>query len=197
MADRLLAPAREGVLPYPDVGFGDDFVGYEGERISDPGPPAPPVSEAPPAPVQAPVERREPVAVPAATVLPEPAPVVEAVVEEAISPPPLPGLVAGFRDWLHQQFGAREALLLDPDGSAVFDDNRHGRFQGMARNLLKLGERGSKVRVKIGAIECLELLPVETAHGRQVVGAVVAQPLDAAAATAIANALRLVADRRA
>ena len=199
LAEGLMKPGRETPLTISDAGFDEAFVGYASDRTT---PPAAPIS---PAPLQAapPPPTIEvpppPVSAPAA---PEPTP--EPVAAE---PAPSPGQTSArgpfldritrFRDWMRHQFSATGIFILDREGSVIFDESTHGRLHFLARSLAlasrRPGSSGGNVHVKIGAGATLEVIPVDTAYGCFVLGAVVPESLSPASVNAVMEALSQVA----
>ena len=178
LADHLMKPNREPATPLADAGFGEGFVGY----ASDPAVP------------------------PAAT--PSPPQVVPTAAPPANTPPPTaenpttarsPFLdrISRFRDWMRHNFSATGIFILDREGAVIFDESHHGRLHFLARSLAlasrQPGASAGNVRVKIGAAATLEIIPVETAYGSLVLGAVVPEALDPPAILAVMAALALVA----
>jgi hypothetical protein len=101
------------------------------------------------------------------------------------------------RDWLHRQYSASGMFLLDHEGALVFDESSHGRLHLLARSVAlasrKQGSAAGNVHVKIGADAILEIIPVETARGWLVLGAVVPATLSPPAVAAVMDALAQVA----
>ena len=102
-----------------------------------------------------------------------------------------------FRDWMHHHFAATGMFLLDREGAVIFDESNHGRLHFLARSLAlasrRPGSSAGNVHIKIGAGATLEVIPVETAYGCLVLGAVVPESLPPAAVTAVMEALCQVA----
>jgi hypothetical protein len=180
LAERLMKPASDPALTVTDAGFDAAFEGYATERPAAPA--QPPAAPATPAPVAEPVQaRREPLS--------------EPITSSARGP--FLERIKRFRDWMHHQFSATGLFILDREGSVIFDESNHGRLHFMARSLAlasrRQGSSGGNVHVKIGAGATLEVIPVETAYGCLVVGAVVPESLPPAAITAVMEALSQVA----
>lgn len=158
-----------------DAGFGEGFVGFASDM------PTPP-----PTPVQAPAAR--PVATP-------PAPVASAV--SALAKTPIIDRIPPFREWMQKNFSATGIFLLDGEGAVIFDASNHGRLHFLARSLAlanrRPGQAAGNVHVQIGAGATLEVIPVETAQGWLVLGAVVPVALDRPAVAAVMDALIKVA----
>jgi len=177
MAERLMMPVREPAVSVADAGFDEAFVGYASER---PAPPAPPVPPAPPAPFT-------PVKPPAPAVAPS----------AAAARGPFLDRIQHFRDWMSREYAATGMFILDREGAVIFDESDHGRLHFLARSLAlasrRPGTSAANVHVKIGAGTTLEVIPVETAYGCLVLGAVVAEALPPAAVSAVMAALAQVA----
>jgi hypothetical protein len=186
LAERLMRPVRDPAVTVTDAGFDSAFVGYATERPVSPAPqqaiPAriigPPVEEPPPF---------EPV--------PEPEPVRETIASTARGP--FLDRIHRFRDWMRHHFAATGIFILDREGSVIFDESNHGRLHFLARSLAlasrRPGSSAGNVHVKIGAGATLEVIPVETAYGCLVLGAVVPESLQPAAVNAVMEALSQVA----
>jgi len=185
LAERLLIPRGEVLLPSPETPFGRGFEGFaEGPvTAADPLTPAPPA--APP-----PGDRSEgdaaPLAAAAGGVAPPASP----------EPPRGPFLqrLRRFREWLCGQFGVRGMFLLDRDGAVIFDDGANERLHALARNLAAASRAasgaGSNIHVKIGADATLEVIPADTHYGLLILGAVVPQGVPPRGVALIVDALR-------
>lgn len=100
------------------------------------------------------------------------------------------------RDWMQREFAASGLFLLDHEGALIFDENTHRQLHSLARNVaLAARKQGSaaNVQVKIDEGAILEVLPVDTARGWLVLGAVVPHPLAPQAVAAVMDALAQVA----
>lgn len=179
MAERLMKPARNPAVSVADAGFDEAFVGYASDR---PASPAPPVSPAPPPP-----------AAPVTPVKPQPA----AAPSASAARGPFLDRIQRFRDWMSGEFSASGMFILDREGAVIFDESDHGRLHFLARSLAlasrRPGTSAANVHVKIGAATTLEVIPVETAYGCLVLGAVVPESLPPAAVSAVMAALAQVA----
>jgi len=215
LAERLLQPAGQSTS-FPDAGFDDSFVGFAASAPATPpasqpalAPPAPPpVSErvtmpqapaaTPPAPESRPAPQAPPTA-PAPEPASEHAEPVKAAPQAAAQPPRGPFLerISRFRDWLHDQFSASGVFILDREGAVIFDESGHGKLHFLARSLALASRRpggsSTNVHVKVGAQSVLEVVPVDSLYGGLVLGAVLPSPLTPTAATAVMEALKLVA----
>ena len=185
LAERLMRPVRNPAAAVTDAGFDEGFVGY----ATDQAPPAPvaPRQDIPARVVGPPVE------------VPQPPPVPEPVRETIASSARGPFLdrIHRFRDWMRHHFAATGIFILDREGSVIFDESNHGRLHFLARSLAlasrRPGSTAGNVHVKIGAGATLEVIPVDTAYGCLVLGAVVPEALQPEAVSAVMEALTLVA----
>ncbi len=172
LADRLLKPNPEPSASVADAGFDAAFVGYASEA---PAPIAPP-----PLPVSAPT--------------PVPAPPPAEISTTARGP--FLERIQHFRDWMRHHFSATGIFILDREGAVIFDESSHGRLHFLARSLAlasrRPGSNAGNVHVKIGAGATLEVIPVETAYGCLVLGAVVPEALAPPSITAVMEALSQV-----
>ena len=192
MALRLIKPAREPAANIADAGFDEAFVGFTQPRATSPAPPQP-------APAVSPVtsvSRETPVSPP----LPAPVEAPAAKAEEtstATARGPFLDRIRRFRDWLKSEFSASGVFILDREGSVIFDESELGRLHFLARSLAlasrRPGTAAANVHVKIGASTTLEVIPVETAYGCLVLGAVVPEALPPASVSAVMEALAQVA----
>ncbi len=174
LADRLMRPGREPSVAVADAGFDEGFVGFastQPQRVETP-PPAPQVE----------------------TPIPPVAPQPE---NSFIARGPFLDRIKRFRDWMHHNFAATGIFILDREGAVIFDESNHGRLHFLARSLAlasrRPGASAGNVHVKIGAGATLEVIPVETAYGCLVLGAVVPDSLAPPAVVAVMEALSLVA----
>jgi hypothetical protein len=179
LAESLMRPARDHAATLTDAGFDAGFVGYATTPTDAVTPPPP--SSAPPA-LEAPPQPEKP------TVF-EPLP--------SSARGPFLERIQRFRDWMRHHFSATGLFILDREGSVIFDESSHGRLHFLARSLAlasrRQGSSAGNVHVKIGAGATLEVIPVETAYGCLVLGAVVPEALQPAAITAVMEALSQVA----
>jgi hypothetical protein len=200
LAERLIRPVRDTALTVSDAGFDDAFVGYAAGRPSAPASPAPAAAQAIPARVVAPAEEPPPLPPRPATPPPQaPAPAATAPVQQATTTVRGPFLdrIQRFRDWMHHHFAASGIFILDREGAVIFDESHHGRLHFLARSLAlasrRPGSTTNNVHVKIGAAATLEVIPVDTAYGTLVLGAVVPEALQPNAVSAVMEALSQVA----
>jgi hypothetical protein len=175
LADRLVRPGREPSVTAADAGFDDAFVGFAtGAAAPVVQSPAPPVVSA---------------EVPAPTGFKE--------AGSLVARGPFLDRIKRFRDWMNQNFAATGLFILDREGAVIFDESSHGRLHFLARSLAlasrRPGASAGNVHVKIGAGATLEVIPVETAYGCLVLGAVVPDPLAPASVAAVMEALSQVA----
>jgi hypothetical protein len=181
LAENLMRPVHEPAAINKDAGFDEAFVGYASARPLAPDSPASPVLQtAAPASVQA-----------------EPPPASPAEPDSLNARGPFLERIQRFRDWMQDHFAASGLFILDREGEVIFDENNHGRLHFLARSLAlasrRQGASTGNVHVKIGAGATLEVIPVDTAYGCLVLGAVVPEPLQAAAITAVTKALSRIA----
>ncbi len=182
LAERLMRPVRDPAVSLADAGFDAAFVGYATAQVTPPVPPPQPQAPAPrppepPAPAPPPATPTEPIA--------------------SSARGPFLERIRRFRDWMHAQSGATGIFILDREGAVIFDESNHGRLHFLARSLAlasrRPGSSAGNVHVKIGAGATLEVIPVDTAYGCLVLGAVVPQALPPAAVTAVMDALAQIA----
>ena len=173
LADRLMRPENEPAPTVADAGFDAGFVGYASDPLPHPAvvpPPVPPVT------------------------VPEPVPVPVEIPTSARGS--FLDRITRFRDWMRHHFAATGIFILDREGAVIFDESGHGRLHFLARSLALASRRPGtlvgNVHVKIGAGATLEVIPVETAYGCLVLGAVVPDALDPAAVSAVMEALAQV-----
>lgn len=190
LAARLMKPARDPAVNITDAGFDEAFIGFVGERTSSP-PPAPPPQDSPAPPSfspEIPPQEPEPVR--------QPVPASEAPSQSAARGPFLER-IQRFRDWMSREFAAGGLFILDREGSVIYDESGQTRLYFLARSLAlasrRPGTSSANVHVKIGAGSTLEVIPVETAYGCLVLGAVVPESLPPAAVGEVMTALSQVA----
>lgn len=189
LAERLLAPSSQPDPIARDAGFDAGFIGFASERPSY-APPAPPSPPAPPV-VRPPVPE---VMVPAPPPVPPPPSPFEAVVEPRTTVRgPFLDRITRFRDWFVSEFAATGIFILDREGSVIFDESGNARLHSLARNLAlasrKPGSPPANVHLKIGTRATLEVIPVETAYGYLVLGAIVPETLPPAAIAEVMDSL--------
>lgn len=201
LAAKLIQPASDpaaGVMT-GEAGFDEGFVGFTGTRPAaqeaPPGPAPPPAAQ--------PVVEAQPEPVAAAT--PDATSPDDRAFEEKAPPThpahsargPFLAKIRRFRDWLGREYGAAGVFILDREGAVIFDDGAHGRLHFLARSLAlasrRPGSSPGNVHVKIGAGTTLEVIPVETAYGCLVLGALVSDSLPPAAVQSVMNALSAIA----
>jgi hypothetical protein len=179
LAERLVRPGREPSVTAADAGFDDAFVGFANDRTASVE-----ASSLPPASTLT----RSPEA---------PAPAEPQVASSLVARGPFLDRIKRFRDWMHQNFAATGVFILDREGEVIFDESHHGRLHFLARSLAlasrRPGASAGNVHVKIGAGATLEVIPVDTAYGCLVLGAVVPDSLPPASIVAVMEALALVA----
>ena len=177
LADRLMRPENEPTPTVADAGFDAGFVGYASDPLPHPAvvpPPVPPVTVPEPVMVSVPVAVEIPTSARGSFL----------------------DRITRFRDWMRHHFAATGIFILDREGAVIFDESGHGRLHFLARSLALASRRPGtlvgNVHVKIGAGATLEVIPVETAYGCLVLGAVVPEALDPAAVSAVMEALAQV-----
>jgi hypothetical protein len=183
LAEGLMRPHRETTVTIEDAGFDQGFVGYATDR------PALPMTVAHPTPE--PPVRQAPMRPPA------PPPLESEPPGPTTARGPFLDRITRFRDWMRHQFAATGIFILDREGAVIFDESSHGRLHFLARSLAlasrRQGASGGNVHVKIGAGATLEVIPVDTAYGCLVLGAVVPESLPPASVAAVMEALAQVA----
>jgi hypothetical protein len=182
LAARLMKPSRDPEVSIADAGFDEAFVGFAANR------PAATTAQPP---------------VPQQPVTPPPPPAPARVTPPAADPSPAaargPFLerIRRLRDWMGGQFSASGIFILDREGAVIFDESGHNRLHFLARSLAlasrRPGTTAANVHVKIGAATTLEVIPVETAYGCLVLGAVVPEALPPAAVQSVMTALAEIA----
>ena len=212
LAESLLKPLRQPNLKVADAGFDAGFVGYATGSSSQAKAPVVVSSlEIPALVMPSPAHdlSSDPFAVtdmssPAPPVL-EPAPVP--VVERVVAPPveetkavvriPFQESVIRFRDWMRENFAATGIFILDREGVVLFEDGHQGRLHFLARSLAIAPRSPSvgpgNVHVKIGAGSMLEIIPVDSPHGRMVLGVVVPEALVPSSVGVVMDALSQIA----
>jgi hypothetical protein len=201
MADRLMRPGREPVVGAADAGFDEGFVGFASDPASTPATPPPLPPRAPEPPVMETVPAAPAPVAPVQEVpfqaVPEPQPEAPHEETQTTARGPFLDRITRFRDWMHRNFSATGIFILDREGAVIFDESSHGRLHFLARSLAlasrRPGATAGNVHVKIGAGATLEVIPVETAYGCLVLGAVVPDALDPPSVNAVIDALNQVA----
>jgi len=101
-----------------------------------------------------------------------------------------PALATNGIDGLRQRF-VHGMFFLDEQGEPVFAEGEAERFQSLASDFARSTAGNRRiVRLKIDAARWLELVPVDSPGSRRVFGAILAEPLDAAAFEQIGEAVR-------
>lgn len=176
LAEKLIRPVEQSSIVSSDTGFDTSFVGFlDGDGTAEESAPSlTPTSQTPVAAAVAPViPKAETPATPAIserptlsklkpTVKPKPEPQVTTLLDSRFD---------RIRDWLTEQFGAREIFILDQTGTVIFDESHHGRMHFIARDLILQAKQLQNVRVKFGPAAYLELIPCETQKGLTILGA--------------------------
>lgn len=174
LAEALMStPARMHDVP-PDAGFNGDFVGFAEDSSEEKKSPPPAKPSLPPTTDLA----RNGDAV---------------VSNDSRVRGPLLDCLRRFHEWLQAQGHTQGLFVLDEVGDLLFDDADHGRLHFVARSMAKAAKQspqgGGRVQVKIGSVGLLEVIPVETLHGRLVLAMIVDHPLSSAEVTSLITAL--------
>lgn len=185
LAERLLTPSSQPDPTVRDAGFDAGFIGFASERAY-----AAPAAR--PATTEVAATAPAPISV-TASVPPVPSP-FEAVIEPRTTVRgPFLDRITRFRNWFVSEFSATGIFILDREGAVIFDDSGNGRLHSLARNLAlasrKPGSPPANVHLKIGTRATLEVIPVETAYGYLVLGAIVQDTLPPAAIAEVMDAL--------
>lgn len=193
LAERLMKPNREPTTTVVDAGFDEGFVGFASSQNFTQTPQASgPVASPPPLPPEVPAPVR-----PSAPTPSSPSPSLEVADNPTTARGPFLDRITRFRDWMRHNFSATGIFILDREGAVIFDETSHGRLHFLARSLAlasrRPGTSTGNVHVKISAGATLEVIPVETAYGCLVLGAVVPESLAPASVSAVMDALALVA----
>ncbi len=174
LADCLIQPELLPSITQAHAGFDTSFVGFTSEAPT----------AAPPPTWSLPVVGK---------------PTISPLIQESatIAQGPFLDHITRFRDWMRRDFSATDLFILDHDGEVVFDESSHSRLHFLARNLA-LASRKPKasaghVHVKISAGATLEIIPVETASGYLILGALVPDSLAPPTIAIIIEALAQVA----
>jgi len=196
LAERLMKPNREPTTTVVDAGFDEGFVGYaSGQSLPENTPVTTPVMAPPHPPLPPAVTRLIPEPVP--TQAPHSTLPREVAENPTSARGPFLDRINRFRDWMRHNFSASGIFILDREGAVIFDETSHGRLHFLARSLAlasrRPGTSTGNVHVKISAGATLEVIPVETAYGCLVLGAVVPESLTPASVIAVMEALALVA----
>jgi len=195
LAEKLLRPVEHSRIVSTNPGFDTSFVGFldtdETEKeiapVVAPKPvevvaktPTPSAPTSTPAPAPTPITPTQSVAV--TTPTPSiPAPInpaafskINKVVKVAPEPKVTTLLDSRFqilRNWLVDNFTAKEIFILDHTGSVIYDESHHGRLHFIAKDLILQAKQTQNVRVKFGPDANLELIPCETPNGIAILGA--------------------------
>ena len=176
-----MMPNNEPSPIVTDAEFGEGFIGYAPTQPSSAETPLPPATLSPQA---APAD-------PASRLSSSP------LASETSARGPFLDWIARFTDWVRENYSATGIFILDREGAVIFDESGHGRLHFLARSLALASRRPGasvgNVHVKIGAGATLELIPVDTAYGFLVLGAVVPEALDPQCVSTVMQALSQVA----
>lgn len=186
LAEALMSAPAKPMMTSEDAGFSGEFEGFA-KGQTPPG--------------------IEPMSI-SATSVPDPVLVIpagRAPINPLVVEPPIRlaiGKVRGpflerishFREWLHVRGLVQGLFVLDKDGAVIFDDGDHERLHFMARSLAMAAKRTAEgtghVQMKVGSRSLLEVIPVDTAYGRMVLGLLVEQPLSAMDIAPLSSALQ-------
>jgi hypothetical protein len=185
LAEKLLRPVEHSRIVSTNPGFDTSFVGF--------------VDTDEPENEIAPVDSPKPVAVVAKTPTPAPtpapapsdpakttSPITAAPINpsafskinkvEKVAPTPkvttlLDSRFQTLRNWLTDNFSAKEIFILDQTGTVIYDESHHGRLHFIAKDLILHANQTHNVRVKFGPDANLELIPCETSNGIAILGA--------------------------
>ncbi len=194
LAEKLLRPVEQSRIVSTNSGFDTSFVGFidtdETEKdippVLSPKPvevlakaPTPSVPKSTPAPtpsvaVSTPTPNNTAPSNPAAFSK------INKVVKVASEPKVTTLLDSRFqiiRNWLIENFSAKEIFILDHTGTVIYDESHHGRLHFIARDLILQAKQTHNVRVKFGPDANLELIPCETLNGIAILGALFHNPL--------------------
>jgi hypothetical protein len=101
--------------------------------------------------------------------------------------------VNDFGIWVHAMFSATELFILDDQGKLIFGEETQRHLPALARTMAipphPSAQMPSHVHIKIGARSTLAILPATTAHGNVVIGMILPQSIDSAAARSIVSRL--------
>lgn len=186
LAERLMGPPPRPSTGGTDAGFDDGFIGFADFAGS---PEAASFATA------------------TATEIPEPQSASTLNQPSAPSPGPLspanPQIDwrTRFCDWMRENFKTTDHFILNREGEVIFDETLHGRLHFLARSLALSWQRPSAsaghVHVKISALTVLEIIPVETASGRLILGMIAPEPLPTSAVLSVIAALSQLAPSEA
>jgi hypothetical protein len=197
LAEKLIRPVEQSPIVTNDPGYDTSFVGFvdsdePAEEITNIAPTPQPVAVAPtttqPAIAAAPTPPQAAPApkIPVANINLKP-------VDPASNAPKITTLIDSrfdkIRDWLTEQFGAKEIFILDQTGAVIIDESHHGRLHFIARDLILQANQQQNVRVKFGPAANLELIPCETPIGLTILGALFPYTLSNNKITLIREAL--------
>lgn len=183
LAEKLLRPVEQSRIVSKNSGFDTSFVGFidTDETEKD----IPPVVS--PKPVEVLAKTPTPSVAKSTPTPNTPAPSnpaafskINKVVKVASEPKVTTLLDSRFqiiRNWLIENFSAKEIFILDHTGTVIYDESHHGRLHFIARDLILQAKQTHNVRVKFGPDANLELIPCETLNGIAILGALFHNPL--------------------
>jgi hypothetical protein len=201
LAEKLIRPVEQSAIVSSDAGFDTSFVGFldADEPAAEKATAASttPAAAVTPTPVAAPV-----VTTPAPTHAPLPSapisnlPAALSKLKPAVKVAPTPQVTTlldsrfdKIRNWLTEEFSAKEIFILDQTGAVIFDESHHGRLHFIARDLILQANQKQNVRVKFGPSANLELIPCENPKGLVILGALFPYTLSNNKITLIREAL--------
>lgn len=188
LAEKLIRPVEQSAIVSSDAGFDTSFVGFLGSDEPAVDERAPAVSTTPAVAVVA-----TPVAAPVAVT---PSTPTLSKLKPAVKVAPAPQVTTlldirfdKIRNWLTEEFSAKEIFILDQTGAVIFDESHHGRLHFIARDLILQANQKQNVRVKFGPSANLELIPCENPKGLVILGALFPYTLSNNKITLIREAL--------
>lgn len=183
LAEKLLRPVEQSRIVSKNSGFDTSFVGFidtdETEKDIPPVVSPKPVEVLAKTPTPS-VAKSTPTPNTLAPSNPAAFSKINKVVKVASEPKVTTLLDSRFqiiRNWLIENFSAKEIFILDHTGAVIYDESHHGRLHFIARDLILQAKQTHNVRVKFGPDANLELIPCETLNGIAILGALFHNPL--------------------
>jgi len=183
LAEKLLRPVEQSRIVSTNSGFDTSFVGFidtdETEKDIPPVLSPKPVEVLAKTPTPS-VAKSTPTPNNTAPSNPAAFSKINKVVKVASEPKVTTLLDSRFqiiRNWLIENFSAKEIFILDHTGAVIYDESHHGRLHFIARDLILQAKQTHNVRVKFGPDANLELIPCETLNGIAILGALFHNPL--------------------
>jgi hypothetical protein len=187
LAEKLLRPVEHSRIVSTNPGFDTSFVGFvdsdETEKEIAPVVAPKPVEVVAKTPTPAPISPAPTSITPAPSTptssVPAPSnPAAFSKINKVVKVAPTPKVTTLLdsrfqilRNWLLENFSAKEIFILDHTGSVIYDESHHGRLHFIARDLILQAKQTHNVRVKFGPDANLELIPCETPNGIAILGA--------------------------